>query len=41
MQIEDSLNGLRAQLKIWRDQHETIAFVPTMGNLHQGQNLRR
>lgn len=36
MQIEDSLNGLRAQLKIWRDQHETIAFVPTMGNLHQG-----
>ncbi|MDX1573293.1 MAG: pantoate--beta-alanine ligase [Methylophaga sp.] len=36
MQIEDSLNGLRAQLKIWREQHQTIAFVPTMGSLHDG-----
>ena len=36
MQIEDSLSGLRAQLKIWRQQHQTIAFVPTMGNLHDG-----
>ena len=36
MQIEDSLSGLRAQLKIWRQQGHTIAFVPTMGNLHDG-----
>lgn len=36
MQIEESLHGLRAQLKIWRGQHQTIAFVPTMGNLHAG-----
>lgn len=36
MQIEDSISGLRAQLKIWREQHQTIAFVPTMGNLHDG-----
>ncbi len=36
MQIEDSLSGLRAQLKIWREQHQTIAFVPTMGSLHDG-----
>lgn len=36
MQIEDSLSGLRAQLKNWREQHQTIAFVPTMGSLHDG-----
>ncbi len=36
MQIEDSLSGLRAQQKIWREQHQTIAFVPTMGSLHDG-----
>ncbi|MEX1199957.1 MAG: pantoate--beta-alanine ligase [Methylophaga sp.] len=36
MQIEDGLNGLRAQLKSWREQHQTIAFVPTMGSLHDG-----
>ncbi len=36
MQIEDSLSGLRAQLKSWREQHQTIAFVPTMGSLHDG-----
>lgn len=36
MQIEDSLSGLRAQLKVWRHQHQNIAFVPTMGNLHDG-----
>ncbi|MCX4189490.1 pantoate--beta-alanine ligase [Methylophaga sp. OBS3] len=36
MQIEESLKGLRAQLKIWREQNLTIGFVPTMGNLHDG-----
>lgn len=28
--------GLRAQIKNWRQAGETIAFVPTMGNLHAG-----
>ena len=36
MQIVDSVSALRAQIKSWRQQHQTIAFVPTMGNLHQG-----
>ncbi|AFJ03576.1 Pantoate--beta-alanine ligase [Methylophaga frappieri] len=36
MQIESSLNGLRARLKSWRQQQQTIALVPTMGNLHAG-----
>ncbi|MCL2912516.1 pantoate--beta-alanine ligase [Shewanella corallii] len=27
---------IRAQIKTWRQRGETIAFVPTMGNLHQG-----
>lgn len=36
MQIEDSLSGLRAQLKSWREQHQMVAFVPTMGSLHDG-----
>ena len=27
---------LRRQIKAWRRNGETIAFVPTMGNLHQG-----
>jgi pantoate--beta-alanine ligase len=36
MQIVNSVSALRAQIKSWRQQHQTIAFVPTMGNLHQG-----
>ncbi|MCC5797306.1 MAG: pantoate--beta-alanine ligase [Methylophaga sp.] len=36
MQIVDSLLGLRAQIRTWRAQQMSIAFVPTMGNLHQG-----
>jgi len=28
--------ALRAQIKQWRRDGETIAFVPTMGNLHRG-----
>lgn len=35
MHIKDIAN-LRAQLKQWRSAGESIAFVPTMGNLHAG-----
>lgn len=30
------ISELKAQIKDWRNQGKTIAFVPTMGNLHQG-----
>lgn len=30
------ITELRRQIKSWRQRGETIAFVPTMGNLHQG-----
>ena len=30
------VDKLRAQLSEWRNNNETIAFVPTMGNLHDG-----
>lgn len=36
MQTVESILGLRAQIKTWRSNGETIAFVPTMGNLHDG-----
>lgn len=36
MNILNSIDTLRAQIRIWRKNGETIAFVPTMGNLHQG-----
>lgn len=36
MQIVETLSDLRAQISAWRDQQLRIAFVPTMGNLHQG-----
>ena len=32
----DSIEQLRSQVKIWRQQGLTIGFVPTMGNLHAG-----
>lgn len=32
----DSIADLRHRTKLWRLQGETIALVPTMGNLHQG-----
>ena len=32
----ESIDSLRAQIKQWRSNNETIAFVPTMGNLHAG-----
>lgn len=31
-----NLEQLRAKIKAWRDKSETVAFVPTMGNLHAG-----
>lgn len=31
-----NIEQLRAQIKQWRSRNETIAFVPTMGNLHEG-----
>lgn len=36
MQYVKTITRLRAQIKSWRDEKLTIAFVPTMGNLHQG-----
>ncbi|ABZ75324.1 pantoate--beta-alanine ligase [Shewanella halifaxensis HAW-EB4] len=31
-----SISDIRAQVKAWRQKGETVAFVPTMGNLHLG-----
>ncbi|WP_438971357.1 pantoate--beta-alanine ligase [Methylophaga sp.] len=36
MQVVDNLVALRTRVKNWRQQDEVIAFVPTMGNLHDG-----
>jgi len=36
MNIITSVDALRAQIAAWRKNGESIAFVPTMGNLHQG-----
>ena len=36
MQTVNTQEALRAKLKQWRADGERIAFVPTMGNLHQG-----
>ena len=36
MNTVESIKDLRVQVKIWRMQGLTIAFVPTMGNLHEG-----
>lgn len=36
MQIVDTVNELREAIKPWRAGGESIAFVPTMGNLHAG-----
>ena len=36
MQTIHAIQPLREILKTWRGQDETIAFVPTMGNLHAG-----
>jgi pantoate--beta-alanine ligase len=36
MQTVEHLDALRAALHVWRLRDERIAFVPTMGNLHEG-----
>ena len=36
MNTVENIKDLRAQVKEWRMQGLTIAFVPTMGNLHDG-----
>lgn len=36
MNILDSIASLRQQIIAWRKAGETVAFVPTMGNLHAG-----
>ncbi len=36
MKTLDSVSALRAVIKSWRQAGERIAFVPTMGNLHDG-----
>jgi len=36
MQIVDSIKQLRQIIRSWQQASETVGFVPTMGNLHQG-----
>jgi len=36
MQSVESVESLRKQVKQWHEEKLTVAFVPTMGNLHQG-----
>ena len=36
MDTVENIKDLRAQVKSWRMNGLTIAFVPTMGNLHDG-----
>ncbi len=36
MQSVEGVESLRSQIKQWRQDKLSIAFVPTMGNLHQG-----
>lgn len=36
MQHISTINELRQQIQTWRREGQTIAFVPTMGNLHAG-----
>jgi pantoate--beta-alanine ligase len=36
MQVVNEIQTLRAAIRQFRDNRETVAFVPTMGNLHQG-----
>lgn len=36
MQTIEKISTLRSEINLWRQQGLKIAFVPTMGNLHQG-----
>ncbi|MGH8120403.1 MAG: 4-phosphopantoate--beta-alanine ligase, partial [Gammaproteobacteria bacterium] len=36
MRCFDRIHSLREQLSLWRKEGQTLALVPTMGNLHAG-----
>ena len=36
MQIVETAIALRTRIKNWRQQNQSVALVPTMGNLHEG-----
>ena len=36
MQLVETIDSLRVELNRWRAKHDSIALVPTMGNLHRG-----
>ncbi|WP_036825025.1 pantoate--beta-alanine ligase, partial [Photobacterium sanctipauli] len=36
MQTYAEIAPLREQIRVWRREGRRIAFVPTMGNLHEG-----
>lgn len=38
MQTVQEVSALRAAIRGWRSRGETVAFVPTMGNLHAGHH---
>ena len=36
MKIISDLKGLRNVIRVWKSEDQSIALVPTMGNLHRG-----
>ncbi len=36
MKVFDTPDGMRDQVRLWRQADERVGFVPTMGNLHEG-----
>ena len=36
MKVIDSISTLRQTVNAWRRNGESVGFVPTMGNLHDG-----
>ena len=37
MLVISDIKVLRATVRAWRQAGQTVAFVPTMGNLHSGR----